>query len=172
MRTRFASGLLIMLTASALAWANRLADPLPDNAKADNIVVLKSDRKLLLIKDGKLLKAYRISLGFAPLGSKEREGDGRTPEGRYRIDARNADSRFHLSLHLSYPTPDQAAAARERGLDPGGMIMIHGLQNGMAVLGRLHQLRDWTRGCIAVTNSEIEEIWRAFPIGTPIEVRP
>lgn len=99
------------------------------------------------------------------------EGDGKTPEGLYVIDYRNQRSQFHLSLHVSYPRPEQVARAKKKGISPGGMIMIHGLRNGAGFLGRFHRLADWTTGCIAVTNEEIEEIWRVVPDGTSIEIR-
>ncbi len=144
---------------------------LPAGAKADSVVVLKGNRELILYADGKLLKTYPVSLGGVPLGHKQREGDERTPEGKYRIDWRNPNSAFHLSLHISYPNSDDKARARERGANPGGDIMIHGIRNGFGWIGRLHRWIDWTNGCISVTNEEMREIWRAVPNGTPIEIR-
>lgn len=145
--------------------------PLPPGAVADHILVHKTQRRLTLLTGGQALKTYPVALGFGEPGPKRREGDGRTPEGRYRIDGRNPNSAFHLSLHISYPEPHDIAAAQARGVPPGGAIMIHGLPRGRGWLGRLHLLYDWTAGCIAVTNSEIEEIWHAVPDGTPIEIR-
>lgn len=116
--------------------------------------------------------SYAVALGRHPLGHKQREGDGRTPEGRYVLDSRKSDSAFHLALHVSYPSPADRALAQARGDDPGGLIMIHGLRNGLGFLGRTHRLLDWTQGCIAVTNREIEEIWRVIPDGTPITIEP
>jgi murein L,D-transpeptidase YafK len=139
---------------------------------ADRILVEKSARKLTLFKRDKILKTYRIALGRNPVGAKTQKDDGRTPEGKYIIDSRNARSRFHLSLHISYPNARDRAAAAARGVDPGGDIMIHGLTNGLGWLGALHRLRDWTNGCIAVTNSEIEEIWRLVPNGTTVGIVP
>ncbi len=107
-----------------------------------------------------------------PLGRKERRGDRKTPEGTYRIDARNSSSGFHKALHVSYPNASDSARAKQQGVDPGGNIMIHGLQNGLGWVGRLHRLVDWTDGCIAVTDREIEEIWSLVPTGTEVEIRP
>lgn len=147
-------------------------DPLGSGAVADRIVVRKADRQMTLFRDGRPLKTYAIALGFGEPGPKSREGDGRTPEGLYRISGRNPQSAFHLSLRISYPDADDIAAAEAAGVAPGGDIMIHGLPNGLGWLGSLARARDWTAGCIAVTNAEIEEIWRAVPDGTPIEILP
>jgi len=158
--------------AAVVAWANWPHSHLPDGVVADRIVVRKADRKLDLYDGTQLLRTYVISLGKEPRGAKMREGDKRTPEGRYVIDYRKEDSSYHRALHISYPRADQIAAARARGDSPGGLIMIHGLPNGGGWIGRLHRLADWTVGCVAVTNDEIEELWRVVPIGTPIEIQP
>ena len=118
-----------------------------------------------------MVARYEVALGSSPVGHKQREGDGRTPEGRYLLDWRNPRSAFHLSLHLSYPDAVDTKAADARGEDPGGMIMIHGMRNGLGWIGAAHRLMDWTDGCIAVTNEEIREIWSLVPNGTPIEIR-
>jgi murein L,D-transpeptidase YafK len=161
------------LLAGVVGWAN-LPDspPLSADAIADRVVVDKRARTLTLLRGEAVLKTYRVSLGGAPVGHKRQEGDERTPEGLYRIDARNPRSRMHLSLHISYPDSADVAQARARGVSPGGMIMIHGITNGLGWIGRLHRLADWTDGCVAVTNREMDEIWRAVPIGTPIEIQP
>lgn len=161
----------IGVLAGVTAWAHWQRLPLADGAVADRVVVLKADHRLELYDDGKLLRSYPVSLGREPIGPKRREGDRRTPEGSYVIDFRKPDSSYHRALHISYPRPDQVAAARARGEPPGGLIMIHGLPNGAGFLGRLHLLSDWTIGCIAVTNAEIEEIWRVVPDGTPVEIK-
>lgn len=140
--------------------------------QATAVVVLKSERRLILRRGAQQIAAYDIALGRRPEGHKRRKGDGRTPEGRYVIDWRNPESAFHLSLHISYPGPQDAAAAVAAGHDPGGMVMIHGLPNGKDWIGPAHTVIDWTEGCIAVTSEEIEEIWRLVPDGTPIEIRP
>jgi murein L,D-transpeptidase YafK len=159
--------------AGTVAWANRPdAPPLPPGARADRVLVDKSERTLVLLRDGRPLKTYRVSLGGAPRGHKRREGDERTPEGTYLLDYRNPRSSAHLSLHVSYPDPADAARARAAGEDPGGMIMVHGITDGLGWIGRLHRLMDWTDGCIAVANWEMDEIWRAVPDGTPIDIRP
>jgi murein L,D-transpeptidase YafK len=157
---------------AAAAWAHWPRTPLADDAVASRVIVLKSDRRLELYDGPELLRSYDISLGREPVGPKRKQGDRRTPEGSYRIDFRKADSSFHRALHISYPRADQIAAARARGEPAGGLIMIHGLPNGTGYVGRLHLLMDWTLGCIAVTNTEIEEIWRVVPNGTRIEIRP
>ena len=148
------------------------ANPLPAGVKADSILVAKARRELHLVDDGKILKTYKVALGFSPVGHKQQEGDGKTPEGKYVIDFRKRDSSFHRALHVSYPNAADRASARRRGVSPGGAIMIHGLPNGSGAMGKLHLTSDWTLGCIAVTNEEIEEIWRAVDDGTPIEIRP
>ncbi len=159
--------------ALALAWAARPGGrPLPHDARADNVVVHKPPRTLTLLRGGQPLKTYAVSLGASPAGHKAQEGDERTPEGRYVLDYRNPQSGAHLSLHVSYPDSADAARARARGVPPGGMIMVHGIINGLGWVGRLHRLVDWTDGCIAVTDGEMDEIWRAVPDGTPITIRP
>lgn len=151
-----------------------LLQSLPASAlpRADRIYVEKAKRTLTLYRKNESLETYKISLGTAPVGHKEKEGDGKTPEGRYTIDYRNARSQFHRALHISYPAAADKAHARALGVSPGGDVMIHGLGKGFAWMGALHAAKDWTLGCIAVTNEEIEEIWRAVPDGTPIEIVP
>ena len=144
----------------------------PPTLHADRILVLKSERRLMLLDHGRLLKTYKIALGSEPAGSKTRQGDHRTPEGLYVFDRRNPRSQFHRALHISYPNAQDRARARRLGVNPGGDIFLHGLPNGWGGLGSAQRLYDWTDGCIAVTNEEIEEIWRAVPDGTPIEIRP
>ncbi|HEX7037390.1 MAG TPA: L,D-transpeptidase family protein [Pseudomonadales bacterium] len=143
-----------------------------DGGKADRIVIDKSERQLTLMRDGRPLRSYTVALGGAPKGAKRFEGDQRTPEGVYFIDYRNANSQFHRALRISYPNEADRARALDAGLDPGGQIMIHGLKNGQGWLGERHRAGDWTDGCIAVTNDEIEEIWSLVDLGTPVEIRP
>lgn len=167
------AAVLVLLLAAVLVWANRQDTPaLPPGARADLVRVDKGARTLTLVRDGQPLKTYAVSLGGAPAGHKRQEGDERTPEGRYVLDYRNPNSFAHLSLHVSYPDSADQARARAAGVPPGGMIMVHGITNGLGWMGRLHRLVDWTDGCIAVTNREMDEIWRAVPDGTPIEIRP
>jgi murein L,D-transpeptidase YafK len=156
----------------ALFCANHEWNPLSPDAKADRILVEKAARRLTLFRGSTALKSYRIALGRSPVGPKEREGDHRTPEGIYSIDRRKPDSAFHRALHISYPSPSDIAQATKRGVAPGGDIMIHGIRNGLGWIGAFHRIRNWTSGCIAVTDVQIEEIWRAVPNGTPIEIRP
>lgn len=145
--------------------------PLPPLTRAiDRIEIDKSDRRLTVFRDGQALRSYTIALGFAPEGDKAREGDGRTPEGTFRIDRRNPNSRFHLSLGLDYPQADDITRASAAGVSPGGDIFIHGQPNALGDAIKL--ARDWTAGCIAVSNAEIEELWRIAPMGTEVVIRP
>jgi murein L,D-transpeptidase YafK len=143
--------------------------PLPT---ADSILVIKHAHTLTLFHKGQTIKQYRVALGRGGLGPKDHAGDNRVPEGTYRIVSRNPHSAFYRALRVGYPTPQQTAAAHAHGVDPGGDIMIHGVRNGLGWLGPAHRLIDWTKGCIAVTDPEMDEIWNAVPDGTPIEIRP
>ena len=171
-------GRIRLLTAAVLTflggavWAHWPREPLPEGTRADRVVVRKAARVLELYRGSELLRTYSVALGRDPLGHKQQEGDGRTPEGNYVLDYRNPKSAFYRSLHVSYPAPADTASARSRGVSPGGMIMVHGIRNRMGFIGRLHRLFDWTDGCIAVTDAEIEEIWRVVPDGTPIVIEP
>jgi len=163
MRTRS-----IQLTAVLILGLHCAAMAAP--VQADKIVILKSAHSMSLL--GKTLKTYKVALGSAPVGPKRVEGDHKTPEGEYIIDAKNAHSQFHLSLHISYPSTADQQRARAMGSRSGGAIMIHGLAAPFAYLGPLHRQTDWTDGCVAVTNAEIEEIWKLVPVGTKVEIRP
>jgi murein L,D-transpeptidase YafK len=136
------------------------------------VLVLKSERRMLLLRSGEVLREYPISLGDAPSGPKRVLGDGRTPEGVYLLDWRSEDSAYHRAIHISYPNEEDQARADELGVHPGGNIMIHGLPNGEGWIGEAHRGLDWTRGCIAVTDQEMDEIWELVDDGTPIEIRP
>lgn len=140
--------------------------------RADRVVVIKHDHKLLLMRADMVLKTYSVALGTVPTGAKERQGDHRTPEGLYLLDSRNAKSRFYKAIHISYPSAEDRGRAAKRGLSPGGDVFIHGLPNGYGYIGAAHRLKDWTDGCIAVTNTEIDEIWTMVPNRTPIEIKP
>ena len=131
------------------------------------VVVNKGRREMLLLSGESVVRTYRIALGRDPVGHKMQEGDGRTPEGRYTIDRRNPRSAYHLSLHISYPNEQDRERAGVLGVDPGGDIMIHGLPNEGGT-----REGDWTRGCIAVTDAEMDEIWDLVPDGTPVEIGP
>jgi murein L,D-transpeptidase YafK len=136
------------------------------------VLVLKTDHKLLLLDAANnVIHTYAIAEGRGGVLAKEHQGDHRTPEGFYIVDRRKRDSRFHLALHVSYPNDNDRERARKLGVDPGGDIMIHGIENGLGWIGSLHRAVDWTDGCIAVTDAEIEEIWAAVPDGTPVEIR-
>lgn len=145
----------------------------PADEQADLIVVHKAQRRLLLMHQKHIIARYSISLGpGAGDGAKEREGDKKTPEGRYVIDSRNTHSRFYLSLHISYPNGDDLQGSQRDGYPPGGNIMIHGLPNGWGWFSALFRLLDWTNGCIAVSNTAMQEIWARVPTGTLIEITP
>jgi len=138
----------------------------------DRVVIEKSTRTLKLLAGNETYRTYFVALGGAPQGQKVQEGDQRTPEGVYSIVARQPRSSFYKGLLLSYPNEQDQARAEALGVDPGGQIMIHGLRNGYEWMGERHRRQDWTEGCIAVTNQEIEEIWQLVDIGTPVEIRP
>ncbi len=140
--------------------------------QADRIVVEKSGRTMKLMQGARVLKTYRVALSREPIGAKEREGDHKVPEGEYVIDSKNSHSRFHLALHISYPNASDREKARKLGVRLGGNIEIHGLDSKYAWVGSLQRQVDWTDGCIAVTNPEIEEIWPMVPTGTAVEIRP
>jgi murein L,D-transpeptidase YafK len=133
-------------------------------------LVLKSPRRLLLLQGGQVLRDYEVALGSSPLGPKRHRGDGRTPEGRYRIESRVEASQFHRALRISYPNAADRDFARRAGVSPGGDVMIHGLPNGERWVGEEHLDFDWTNGCIAVTDDEMNEIWELVDDGTPIEI--
>ncbi|MBZ5552102.1 MAG: L,D-transpeptidase family protein [Acidobacteriia bacterium] len=140
--------------------------------RADKVLIEKKARKLTLLQGTAVIQTYRIALGSHPIGPKQCQGDQRTPEGHYIIDARKKNSHYHWSLHVSYPNETDRAVARKRRCNPGGDIFIHGLPNGYGWLGKAHTAHDWTLGCVAVTDEEIEEIWRLVPKGTPVEIKP
>jgi murein L,D-transpeptidase YafK len=156
----------------AMVAAHLNYNPLPQDAFADRILVEKSARRLTLFRGETALKTYRVALGREPVGAKEFEGDQRTPEGTYTIDFHKPDSDYHLALHISYPEQRDMERAAPHNRSAGSDIMIHGLPNGNGWIGAFHRQNDWTAGCIAVTDFEIEEIYRAVPDGTPIEIRP
>jgi murein L,D-transpeptidase YafK len=140
--------------------------------QADRIVIVKSERTMTLFRKGQVLKTYKVALGYAPVGPKMRRGDYKTPEGLYTIDSRNPGSHYHLALHISYPNAADRERAKKARVDPGDAIMIHGLPEGEGWLGALHRKVDWTWGCVAVTDHEIEEIWSMVPLGTVVEIKP
>ena len=157
--------LLVALPASVFATSDELR-------AADQVLVVKSEHRLYLIKDGQPYRSYKVALGLNPIGHKEREGDFRTPEGRYLLDARNASSDFFLSIHLSYPSAEDAERARRHHWAPGGSIMIHGLPNVPKRPVDYYRSADWTDGCIALNNDDMLEVWLLTRANTPIEIRP
>ena len=171
MRTLATAFVLLLSTGAPLA-----AEPV------ELVVVDKSDRELRLMSvdatvgttvgDAAVLMRFPVAFGGDPVGHKQREGDGRTPEGRYTLDWRNPNSAFHRSIHVSYPNEADRAAAARRGEDPGGMIMLHGQRNGLGWLSRLTQRFDWTEGCIALRNDDMDHVWDNVPNGTPIVIQP
>lgn len=147
------------------------APPLaPLTEQIDHILIEKSARQLTVFRNGVALRTYQIALGFAPDGDKLQQGDGKTPEGEFTINRRNPKSKYHLSLGINYPKPEDRARAAKAGVDPGGDIFIHGQPNGMGKLATLPY--DWTAGCIAISDTEIEELWRIVQHGTRVEIRP
>jgi murein L,D-transpeptidase YafK len=157
---------------SAAVWSRHANAAVVPDAQADRIIVVKSDRRLYLVRSGQVLQSFRVALGRVPKGTKLYQGDGRTPEGVYSLAAFNSDSRFYRSILVSYPNADDRARALALGQAAGGDVMIHGLAPERRAYGSEHWRFDWTNGCIAVTDQEIDEIWRRVEVGTPIEIRP
>ncbi len=159
---------LIVLSTFAISLSTQAGEfPL-----AEKIVVEKEERKLHLIKDNVIFRTFDIALGIAPVGNKETEGDFKTPEGVYTLDTRNPDSDFFLAIHISYPNHRDRRAARAKGVSPGGQIMIHGQPNSPTYSAAYYRKQDWTNGCIAVSNSDMIDIWLMAPNDIPIEIRP
>jgi murein L,D-transpeptidase YafK len=165
---RIASAVGVLALAGAVA--SSAATPDAGSAaigRADAVLVDKSDRQLHLLREGAVIATFPVALGFAPEGHKTQQGDGRTPEGRYVLDWRNPKSRFHLSIHISYPNAADKAQAAARDVSPGGDIFIHGTPWLARAVGW-----DWTLGCIAMSNVDMDVIWASVADGTPIEIRP
>ncbi len=139
---------------------------------ADNVIIEKAARKLHLLQDGEIFRTFDIALGIQPDGDKMREGDFKTPEGSYRLDRRNPNSEFFLSIHVSYPNRQDRREALQKGVEPGGAIMIHGQPNAPTKSETYYRTQDWTNGCIAVSNSDMIDIWLMTGENTPIEIRP
>jgi murein L,D-transpeptidase YafK len=167
-RHRSAIALAVLLLAQPFVRADT---PNPSR-KIDRIVIVKSAHEMTLMRDGKPVKVYKVALGTNPVGAKQRQGDHKTPEGVYAIDSRIAQSHFHRALHISYPNAADRERARKMGVSPGGDVEIHGLGAKYGWVGAAHREYDWTDGCVAVTNQEIDEIWPMVPVGTPVEIRP
>jgi murein L,D-transpeptidase YafK len=168
----FAAGLAcgsISLALCALAGAQ--PPQKPPQEKADSILILKKDHLMELMAGGKVIRGYKVALGQGGLAPKVRQGDGRTPEGHYIIDKKYL-GQYHKALHISYPNAEDRRRAEKLGVSPGGSILIHGLPNGKGYIGAMHRLYDWTLGCVALTDEEIDEVWELVPVGTPVEIRP
>ena len=145
---------------------------LDEGTLVDKIVIVKSDHTMTMMSGERVIRAYKVALGRNPVGPKTRYGDHKTPEGLYVVDAKKSQSRFHLALRLSYPNDADRERAQRENVNPGGDVEIHGIENGLGWIGALHRHADWTDGCIAVTDSEIDEISKAVAAGTPVEIRP
>jgi murein L,D-transpeptidase YafK len=139
---------------------------------ADKILILKSAHTITLLNGGRILRSYKVALGRTPVGPKTRKGDHKTPEGFYTIDSKKEHSRFHRALHISYPNAEDRTRAQAGGYDPGGDVEIHGIENGLGWIGSLQRTIDWTDGCVALTDEEMDGIWNSVDVGTPVEIRP
>jgi murein L,D-transpeptidase YafK len=171
-RQFFAVFLLSGLFFLSLPAGDLRASRVPYYVQADYVLVEKEKRRMTLYRAGRVIRRYQVSLGKGGLDPKMREGDMLTPEGLYHIDTRNPESAYHLSLRISYPGPEDLRRAQRLGVSPGGDIMIHGLASEADMYMAHKRTGDWTEGCIAVSNAEIEEIWHLVPDGTPIAIRP
>ena len=171
-KTRADAGFVIRLAALLVIAGVFIASPLLAQEKADLVHVVKSERRLYLMKDGKEIDSFRATFGANPKGHKQRQGDERTPEGRYTLTHKNLNSSFYKSVHISYPNAQDREKARTMGVNPGGDIMIHGQKNGVEWLTPLSQLFNWTDGCVALTNSDMDRVWDSVDPGTPIEIDP
>jgi murein L,D-transpeptidase YafK len=172
MTRKYVIAACVILAVAGIAIFSIRSQPIPAGAKATSIMVEKNKHLMIVYSNGDVLRVYHVSLGRGHISAKQREGDNRTPEGRYIIDSKNAHSTFYKSLHISYPSAQDIAHARLQGVPPGGAVMIHGLRNDLKWLGSLHRLRDWTKGCIAITDAEMDELWPLVDAGTPIEIKP
>jgi len=168
---KIAACLLVVTFLLFVVW--RATGATPESAKqADRVVIEKSKRTMTLMSGGSVLKTYKVALGGQPVGAKQRIGDHKTPEGLYVVDQKKAVSQFHRALHISYPNARDKENARKLGVSPGGDVEIHGLGAKYGWVGAAHRQMDWTDGCIAVTNEEIDEIWPLVAVGTPVEIKP
>lgn len=156
-------GVVVVILTSGLAFGEE---------KADLVRVVKNERRLYLMRDGEVLDSFHVAFGGNPKGHKERQGDQRTPEGRYVLDYKNAGSAYHLSIHVSYPNADDRAHAKKLGFSAGGDIMVHGQPNGKEAFTWITQRFNWTDGCIALSNKNMDKVWAAVDVGTPIVIEP
>jgi len=169
---RIIKWLLVLLVLTVTVYYFYPEKALPPNITINALVVYKSKHQLLAYSNGKLVKTYTISLGKSPVGDKQVEGDNRTPEGVYFINDKNAHSGWHKNLGISYPDANDIAEATKAGKSAGEDIKIHGLKNGQGYIGKFQRWRDWTNGCMALTDEEIDELFNAVPVGTKIEIKP
>lgn len=139
--------------------------------KADFVLVDKSEGSLTLYNAGRSLAVFHVVFGANPIGNKQQEGDEKTPEGRYTLDVKKSDSAFHKAIHISYPNDQDIANAKSKGVEPGGAIMVHGQKNGLGWLSAISKRFNWTNGCIALSNDDMDEVWESVDVGTPIEIR-
>lgn len=165
-------GMLAVAVWVWVGWRKVPQSKLPEGVKVDSLVVLKSARTMMAYAQGEHVRTYYIALGQQPIGHKEVEGDMKTPEGIYSINDRNPNSAYHKNLGISYPNEADIAHAQSLGKSAGGDIKIHGLKNGRGSIGRLHRQQDWTHGCIAVTNEEMDELYESVEIGATIVLKP
>jgi murein L,D-transpeptidase YafK len=166
-------GLIILVSCCSLAVYYFYPEgKLPANVQIDKLVVIKSKRQMMAYSNGEIVKTYTISLGKEPFGAKEYEGDKKTPEGIYTINDKNPNSGYHKNLGVSYPSQANIEHAKKLGKQPGGDIKIHGLRNGTGAIGKFHRWSDWTLGCIAVSDKEVDELYEAVQVGASIEIRP
>ena len=167
----FISLISISAITNAKSGVNNISkQAIPSDANVDKVYVDKSERVLKLLSGDRVIKTYHIALGDSPAGHKRQQGDERTPTGTYKLDYKNEKSSYYRSIHVSYPNASDKAQARKRGVSPGGDIMIHGQKNGFGHLAAVTQKRDWTDGCIAVTDDEMDEIMSVYQAGMPIEI--
>lgn len=171
MKTKLIILLLLLIAVAVFFGFCQLDKPIDKTVHIDKILVEKSKRKLHLFSGEKIIKSYNISIGRNPIGHKEFEGDKKTPEGNYFINDKNPNSGYYKNLGVSYPNEKDIENAKSIGKSPGGQIKIHGLKNGLGWISRFHLLLDWTAGCIAVTNKDIDEIYDIIEIGIAIEIR-
>ena len=164
---------IIVITAVILGVYYVYPEPeLPPDIKVDLLIVYKSRRLMEAYSGTRIVKKYKVSLGRNPFGDKQFEGDKKTPEGVYSINAKNPNSGYHKNLGISYPNQQDINEARKLGKPTGGDVKIHGLRNGLGIIGKFHRWYDWTAGCIALTDEEVDELYVTVAVGTKIDIRP
>jgi murein L,D-transpeptidase YafK len=164
--------IFLLLLSSVIVYYFLPEPALPSTKKIDTLIVIKHKGIMEAYADDELIKTYKVSIGQHPVGDKEFEGDKKTPEGSYRINDKNPNSGYYKNLGVSYPNAGDIKEAKAKGLSPGGEIKIHGLKNGIGFIGKFHRFINWTAGCIAVTNEEMDELYEAIEVDTPIIIKP